>query len=119
MADYPSTIYDPRAVVNLAGETYDPTKTSRFYAEDLNDPNAEIVAIETVLGLEPNGAYATVKAWLEALSAGGAVGVGNLYNLTADLTIPTNALYLLYDILIVDSGVVLTIESGGIVQLLA
>lgn len=119
MADFPASIFTPRTTANQPGITYDPTKTKIQFAEDYSLPAAEIAAIEAVLGTNPNGAYATVKAWLEALAAGGAVGVGNLYHLTADLTIPTNALYLLYDILIIDAGVVLTLDTDAIVQLLA
>lgn len=119
MADFPTTIFTPRTTANQPGISYDPTKTKIQFAEDYSLPAAEIAAIETILGTNPQGAYATVKAWLTALSAGGSVGVGNLYHLTSDLTIPTNALYLLYDILIVDSGVALTLDTGAIVQMLA
>lgn len=119
MADFPSSVFTPRTTANQPGITYDPTKTKIQFAEDYSLPAAEIEAIESTLGINPQGAYATVRAWLDALSAGGSVGVGNLYHLTADLTIPTNALYLLYDILIVDSGVALTLDTDAIVQLLA
>jgi len=69
MADYPDEIFTPRAVVNLPGEVYDPDKTQRLYAEDINNPNAEIVAIEEELGVNAKGAYSSVKAWLTALAS--------------------------------------------------
>lgn len=119
MADFPTTIFTPRTTANQPGISYDASKTKVQFAEDYSLPAAEIEAIETILGVNPQGAYATVRAWLDALAAGGSAGVGNLYHLTSDLTVPTNSLYLLYDILIVDSGVALTLDTGAIVQLLA
>lgn len=69
MPQYPNEMYTPRTVVNRPGVVYDPTKTKVQFAEDTNNPNAEIVAIEMVLGLNPAGAYASVKAWLSALTS--------------------------------------------------
>jgi len=66
MADYPGSITDPRTVANLPGETYDATKTTRLYAEDINKANDEIVAIETTLGLNPQGDFDTVADRLDA-----------------------------------------------------
>lgn len=70
MADYPDSIYSPRVVENKSGVAYTPSKTTVGYAEDVNLPSDEIVAIETELGTTPSGIYATVKAWLTALTSG-------------------------------------------------
>jgi len=69
MANYPTSIFSPRVLVDRVGAVYDALKTKVFYAKDHNDPLAEIVAIETELGTNPKGAYADVKAWLTALSS--------------------------------------------------
>lgn len=50
MADYPGDIYDPRDIENMPGVVYDADKSTIVYAEDINNANAEIVAIETLLG---------------------------------------------------------------------
>ena len=68
MADFPGAIFTPRTTSNLPGVVYDPTKTKEVFAEDYSKPAAEVVAIETTLGVNPQGAYATVKAWLTALA---------------------------------------------------
>jgi hypothetical protein len=69
MATFPSSIFSPRTTANLPGVSYDPTQTKEVYAEDYSLPAAEIAEIETILGTNPQGAYATVKAWLLALSS--------------------------------------------------
>ncbi|EKE18784.1 MAG: hypothetical protein ACD_9C00239G0004 [uncultured bacterium] len=69
MSDFPSAITTPRIISNRPGVTFDPDDTKTFFAEDLNMVNDEIVAIETELGTDPAGAYATVKAWLTALTS--------------------------------------------------
>lgn len=71
MADYPSSIFEQRELENVSDQTFDATKKTRIYAEDLINLAAEISAIETVLGTDPNGAYDTVREWLEALVGGG------------------------------------------------
>ena len=68
MATFPTGIFVPRTTANLPGVPYDPTQTKEVYAEDYSLPAAEIVEIETILGTNPQGAYATVKAWLTALA---------------------------------------------------
>lgn len=84
MVTYPDNIYEPRNFENLPGLNRLTADKKNLYAEDLNETNAEIVAIETILGKNPNGAYASVKAWLEALASGG--GGGTLYFGVASLT---------------------------------
>jgi microcystin-dependent protein len=69
MADFPSSIYSQRATENLPGVTYDATKKTQFFAEDLQGLGDEVTAIESTLGTEPQGVYATVRAWLDALTA--------------------------------------------------
>ena len=49
MADYPDTIYSPRTIANRSGVVYDATKQTVIFAEDFENPAAEIVAIETDL----------------------------------------------------------------------
>lgn len=58
---YPSSIDTPRTVANVPGQTYDPTKTKRLYAEDINNANTSIVAIETELGTNPSASFTDVK----------------------------------------------------------
>jgi len=69
MADYPSGIFDPRTKENADGVEYDAEETTIVFAEDVNESDAEIVAIQTELGTDPAGAYETVKAWLTALTS--------------------------------------------------
>lgn len=75
MADYPGSIFDPRTVENLPGIVFDAAETKTMFAEDLNDGNAEIVAIEETLGLNPQGAYDTVAERLDAMPSGGGTWV--------------------------------------------
>jgi len=64
-ASYPGAIAAPRTVQNKTGVTYDATKTKILYAEDVNNANAEIVAVETELGTLPKGTKADVKTRLD------------------------------------------------------
>jgi len=65
MSSFPTTIYNPRTVDNVPNTVYDPLETERIFAEDVNDANDEIVVIETTLGLEPQGDFATVAERLD------------------------------------------------------
>jgi len=76
MAIFPGAKYTPRTIANVPGNVYDATKPTHFYAEDLNKTNDEVVAIENTLGVNPQGAYATVRAWLDAIQAALAGGTG-------------------------------------------
>jgi len=49
MADYPNTVYAPRAKENKSGVVYDPLKKQVVYVEDITKLEAEVVAIETDL----------------------------------------------------------------------
>jgi len=67
MADYPSGVYSPRTKENKPGVEYDASKATVGYAEDITKLDAEVVAIETELGADPKGAWASVKARLDDL----------------------------------------------------
>jgi len=69
MADYPGAIYSPRTKTNRSGVVYDAAKETVIFAEDISKDDAEVVAIETELGLNPKGGYASVVARLNALAA--------------------------------------------------
>ncbi len=76
MAEYPDAIYTPRETENLPGLVYDPADKKNMYSEDFQNLGGEINAIETILGENVNGEYETVRAWLDALEAGGGGGGG-------------------------------------------
>jgi hypothetical protein len=67
MADYPSAFFDPRLKEEKAGVIYDPAKKTVIFAQDQIVQDAEIVAIETELGINPKGPYPDVKDRLDAL----------------------------------------------------
>lgn len=69
MSTYPGGIYSPRTKANKPGVVYDPTKTTRLYAEDVSLDDDEIVAIETELGTNPKAGYADVATYLAALTS--------------------------------------------------
>lgn len=79
MANFPSSIYGPRVLVNRQGRTFDVDKTEILFAEDLNWANEEITAIETELLAAASREYDDNAA---ALSAG--LIVGQLYR-TGDI----------------------------------
>lgn len=68
-ADFPGAITSPRTMVNRPGVVYDAAKTKVIYAEDFNKDRAEIVAIETELGIDPKGTYESVAAFLADLAS--------------------------------------------------
>lgn len=67
-ASYPDAVVSPRTIANRPGVTYDANDTKTLYAEDIDNINAEIVAIETELGLNAKGAFDSVAEWLQSLS---------------------------------------------------
>lgn len=67
MSEYPEAIDEFRTTQNLPGILYDETDTTTVYAEDSNNANSAIVAIETELGTNPSGASVTVGGRLDAL----------------------------------------------------
>lgn len=68
MADYPGSIFDPREVENLPTIAFDADETTTLFAEDTNGANAEIVAIEETVGVNPQGSYMTVAERLDDLA---------------------------------------------------
>lgn len=70
MADFPNSIATPRVVENVDGVTYEAEQTTRLFAEDINNANAEIVAIEQTLGENPQGDYDTVAERLDDMGGG-------------------------------------------------
>lgn len=54
-AQYPDAIYTPREIENRSGVVYDETDKKTFFAEDKTATDDEVVAIETALGLNPEG----------------------------------------------------------------
>jgi len=67
MAQYPNQIYTPREKENRSGVVYNPNKKSVIFAEDIKALDEEVVAIETELGTNPKGAFASVKEFLQYL----------------------------------------------------
>ena len=70
MADYPDTIYEPRELENLQGCDFDADKKKILFAEDYNNLANEVVAIETVLGENPQGTFDTVAERLDNIVSG-------------------------------------------------
>lgn len=68
MPEFPDNIYTPRETENLPGIIYDATDKKNMYSEDFQNLGAEINAIEETLGTTPQGAFETVKAWLQYLT---------------------------------------------------
>ena len=51
MPDFPTSLYTERTTSNLPGITYDPANEKNLYSEDFQHHAAEIIAIETALGV--------------------------------------------------------------------
>lgn len=69
MSNYPGAIDEFRTVQNLPGILYDETDETTVYAEDTNNHSTAIVAIETELGTNPSGAFASVADRLANIDA--------------------------------------------------
>ena len=69
MASYPASVYSPRAKENRNGVVYDAAKKSVIFCEDIQNSDAEIVAIETELGANPKGVFESVAAYLADLAS--------------------------------------------------
>jgi len=69
MASFPTGVYDPRTKENKPGKVYDADRPYMLFAEDITKLDDEVVALETELGTNPSGAFATLKARIEALEA--------------------------------------------------
>ncbi len=83
---YPAGIYNPRTKANKSGVVYDVNKPTVGYAEDVTKLDDEVVAVETELGTDASGAYATVKAWLTALTSAAVNYFTDLADTPADYT---------------------------------
>jgi len=68
-AEFPDAIVSYRDKENKSGVVYDAGKKTVGFAEDFTKLDEEVVAIETILGTNPEGAFATVKAWLTDLAS--------------------------------------------------
>ena len=68
-AEFPDAIVNYRAKANKSGVVYDAGKPTVGFAEDFEKLEEEVVSVETILGTNPEGIYATVKAWLTALTS--------------------------------------------------
>lgn len=80
-SSFPASIDTKQTWVN--GANPDPDSASRVDAEALNDLATAIVNVQTVLGASPAGAFATVRARLEALATS-----------ISDVTVATNLNFL-------------------------
>lgn len=69
MANFPTTIFNGRQVANRAGVVYDSGKQQVFYAEDHNLLVDEVEAIETILGINPQGDWTSVADYLAGIEA--------------------------------------------------
>lgn len=80
MASYPNDIYSHREMENLPGTTYDPSAKKTLFAEDIGSLSSELAAIETTLGINPQGAYGTVAERIGDIGGGGG-GSGGYWQL--------------------------------------
>lgn len=71
MSNYPGAIDEFRTVQNLPGILYESTDTTTVFAEDTNSHSDAISAIESTLGINPQGDYDTVADRLDASGGGG------------------------------------------------
>jgi len=67
MAEFPLQIYEPRAKANDPSVVYDPDESTQLFAEDVTKLDAEVVAIEQVIGQNPAGPYNTITERIEAV----------------------------------------------------
>ena len=65
MAEFPDAIYVPRTKANDPSAAYVPTDPYTIFAEDVQQLDAEVVAIEETLGLNPEGAFTDVAERLD------------------------------------------------------
>ena len=67
MANFPDAVYSPRTKENKADVIYEPLKKTNSFAEDITKLDDEVVAIETELGANPKGGFASLKARIISL----------------------------------------------------
>ena len=106
MADFPESVYSPRVKANRSGVVYTPALSTKNFAEDVTLLDAEVVAIETELGANPKGSFASVSALLEVLVGVVALeddatpaldaSLGHIFTLSAEgnrtIAVPSNAI---------------------------
>jgi len=85
MPEFPDNIFTPRETENLPGLVYDENDKRNMYSEDFQNLGLEIKAIEETLGINPEGAYATVKERLDDIAGAGPVEL--LYSNIGDSSI--------------------------------
>lgn len=81
MSLYPSEVQTYREKVNLPGVTFDTTDKATLFVEDLTVLEDEVSAIETTLGVNPQGTFESVAARLDA-----AGGVSSFNGSTGDVS---------------------------------
>lgn len=69
MVKYPNEIFEGRTVENLPGIEYNEDDKKTVYAEDINNANGEIQAIEQTLGKNVNGDSDTVADRLDEIES--------------------------------------------------
>lgn len=89
MVKYPSEIFTGREIANLPGIEYKEEDKTTIFAEDVGGLNAEVHAIESTLGVNPQGEFDTVA---DRLAAGG--GGGGAWELIYDETVALGQPYL-------------------------
>lgn len=92
-AAYPAAIYSPRTKVNASGIVYDAALTDRIFAEDITKEDAEVVAVETELGLNPKGSDASVRARLDRMDGapGVAYAAGSIQQAASDAEVNSDS----------------------------
>lgn len=68
MANFPTSVYNPRTKQNRSGIVYDPTKSKQIFAEDVVNLDNEVVAIEEFLVAPPH--FFNIPLSPSGLSAG-------------------------------------------------
>lgn len=71
MTNYPGAIDEFRVAQNIPGVLYNADDTKTVFAEDTNSHSDAILAIESTLGVNPQGDFDTVASRLDAASGGG------------------------------------------------
>lgn len=76
--NYPDSIFTQRDIENVPGVEFDEDNKHQLYAEDYQDLAGEITAIETILGLNPQGDFDTVSERIAAAAMTGEGGGGSV-----------------------------------------
>ena len=92
MANFPTSIFSPRALIDRAGIIYNALKLSTLFAKDVNDLGAEVVAIENFLEpLVPILSFVKVRS-IQNLSSQ-ANGATRVFTLTAQPVASSSVLF--------------------------